>query len=173
MSAVPPPVSLVTSSAAVLSPHIRIWSPRRKMSPRLIAPSPSEPLRALSIASSGSKSSSVPSGSGSGSRKPKSIMSISRILRSSSSRIGRSHIAISPVLLSARRYARACSSVRSEATITGTLASPSFSAAFSLVCPTMITPDLSTTIGCLKPNSLIEAATASTAFCGILRGLFS
>ena len=49
------------------------------------------------------------------------------------------------------------------ATCTGTLASSSCCAALYLVCPQMITPSPSTTMGWRKPNSRIEAATASTA----------
>ena len=48
---------------------------------------------------------------------------------------------------------------------------PSFSAAFQRVWPTMITPSSSTTIGWRKPNSRIDAATASTA-ASLTRGLF-
>jgi hypothetical protein len=44
--------------------------------------------------------------------------------------------------------------------------------ALYLVCPTMMTLCSSTTIGCLKPNSLIDLATASMA-ASLIRGLFS
>lgn len=50
---------------------------------------------------------------------------------------------------------------------TGTSVRPSVFAAFSLVWPVTTTPSEVMTIGTLKPNSLIEAATAGTAasFC--------
>ena len=57
-----------------------------------------------------------------------------------------------------------CSSVRSSATTHGTVFNPSRRAAFSRVCPATMTPALSITIGTLNPNSLIEAATALTAW---------
>jgi len=55
---------------------------------------------------------------------------------------------------------------------TGTLARPSFFAAFQRVCPTMITPSASITMGWRKPNSFRLAATASTAS-SLMRGLAS
>ena len=75
----------------------------------------------------------------------------------------KSHSASSAVLLSASRNALICSGVRSSAIMHGTSASPSFFAAFNRVCPATISPFASITIGTLKPNSLMLAATASTA----------
>jgi hypothetical protein len=52
------------------------------------------------------------------------------------------------------------------------LSNPSFRAALYLVCPATITPSSSTTMGCRKPNSLIDDATASTA-ASLSLGFFS
>ena len=71
-----------------------------------------------------------------------------------------------------RSRLRSCPGVRSVATWTGTLARPSFCAAFQRVWPTMITPSASITMGWRKPNSARLAATASTAS-SLMRGLAS
>ncbi len=84
----------------------------------------------------------------------------------------RFHSAISAVLLSAIRSAFTCSGDNPRATCTGTSDSPSDFAALSRVCPMMITPASSTTIGCRKPNSRIDFATTSTAS-SLRRGFLS
>jgi hypothetical protein len=70
------------------------------------------------------------------------------------------------------RYALICAAVMSVATWTGAVSIPSFFAAFQRVWPTTMTPSASTTMGCRKPNSRMERATASTAP-SLSRGFFS
>lgn len=77
----------------------------------------------------------------------------------------------SDTLLSANLNAFICSSVRSPAIIQGTSLSPNCLAALSRVCPAIISLLVSIMIGTLKPNSLIELATYSTAS-SLKRGLF-
>ena len=67
------------------------------------------------------------------------------------SSVSKSHVASSPTLLSVKRNALTCSSVKSSATRQGTVCKPNFFAALYLVCPATITPCLSMTIGCLNP----------------------
>ena len=81
-----------------------------------------------------------------------------------------SHSASSEVLLSASLNAFIWSGVRSSAIMQGMSLIPSLYAAFNLVCPATISLSLSMTMGTLKPNSLMLAATASTAW-SFLRGL--
>lgn len=81
-----------------------------------------------------------------------------------------SQAATSPVELSAMRYALTCSSVRLSATTTGTSFSLSCLAALYRVCPTMMVPCLSTTMGCCQPNSFMLFATGLTA-AALFRGL--
>lgn len=83
-----------------------------------------------------------------------------------------SHSAISATLLSTSLKALTWSSVRSSIRITGTSFRPSCFAASSLVCPAMIVPEASISIGLRKPNSWIERATGSIAS-SFLLGLFS
>jgi hypothetical protein len=163
------------SSGEPLSPHIRRWSPRIQRSPGCVTGS---------SGGSGVESGSVsPCGDAlagqqlaelvhvEGKQRPVDATPWSSASRSGSSSM--SQVASSPVLLSAMRYARACSGVRSMATWTGTLASPSFCAALNRVCPQMMTPASSTTMGWRKPNSArLDAATASTAW-SFWRGFFS
>ena len=75
------------------------------------------------------------------------------------------------VLLSARRYALTCALVSPVAICTGTSLSLSLCAASSRVCPAMITCSESVTIALRNPNSLILAATLSTAAGGIFLAL--
>ncbi len=75
------------------------------------------------------------------------------------------------VWLSAMRYALALTG-SSSATCTGTFLRPRLCAAFQRVCPTMITPSASTTIGWRKPNSWRLRATAATA-ASLSLGFFS
>ena len=123
---------------------------------------------------SSSKSSSTGSMSSSASSdvNPKASMSISEIASNSISNFAKSQTDNSATLLSAIRNALSCCSVKSSAMMHGTDSRPSFLAARSLVCPAMITFSLSIMIGTLNPNSLIDAATASTASSLIL-GLFA
>ena len=78
----------------------------------------------------------------------------------------------SETLLSARRNARTCSSLKSTTRTHGTVLSPSFLAALARVCPATITPALSITIGTLNPNSRMLSVTASTE-ASLFRGFFS
>lgn len=151
-------------SGSVLSPTTRMCSPNLQTSPS-----------ALTGFSGGSGS--YPSSSAIGSpvsmsnsSKPNASMSMS-IDSSSSFKRSSSHSASSAVLLSAKRNALICSSVKSSAMITGTLSKPSLLEALNLVWPAIISPLSSATIGTLKPNCLMLSATASTAS-SFLRGLF-
>jgi hypothetical protein len=81
-----------------------------------------------------------------------------------------SHDMSSWSLLSAIRSALTWSGDSSRATCTGTSDRPSCSAALSRVCPAMMTPSPSTTIGTRKPNSRMLLATASIAASLMVRG---
>ena len=82
---------------------------------------------------------------------------------SSRGSLSSSHCDSVAVWLSAIRYALTWAGLKPTATWTGTSSRPSFNAALYRVWPTMMTPSSSTTIGCRKPNSRMDAATASTA----------
>ena len=118
------------------------------------------------------RSSSFSSSSSLDFSKPKSTISKSLIPSNSILSFSKSHEASSPTLLSASLNAFICCSVRSSAIMHGIVLSLSFFAALTLVCPATITFSLSITTGTLNPNSLILAATASTAS-SLFLGLFT
>ena len=128
---------------------------------------------ALSSTSNSSSSNSNPLSDSSNPKESMSIFSKSlRVINSSESN-SKSQSLNSATLLSASLNALICSSVRSSAIMTGTSSIPRDRAANLRVWPATMTFSSSTIIGTLNPNSLILAATLSTASSLINLGLFS
>ena len=130
MSASSPCITLSRVSFSALSPQIRRCSPRIHISPGFVIASA---FSASSSEKSSSSDSVVSSRYCEMSSNPKSDIFISAIFSSSAFRSSSSHSASSAALLSARRNAFICSSLKSSAIMQGTVSSPSFFAAFNLV----------------------------------------